>query len=367
MLKRRLFLGLNFILICAFSSALIIFPKETAEAARNAISICAVSVIPSLFPFFFVSRLMTGLGFPHMLGKFLSPAMFPAFKLSGTGSSALILGLLGGYPVGAATVSELYESKLLSKEESEHLLAFCNNAGPAFIIGAVGAGVFASAKVGISLFIIHVLSAISVGLILRHFAPKTSANRAVGHAEKSFSSVFTSSVSGALSSSLAISAYIILFSVIAKMLELFYISPFFSDVLFSFFKIPKPISEAFLKGLFEITSGLFGLSAYKDVNKAFILSAFLLGFGGMSVHFQTLGVIEKSGLSPKKYFLGKLMQGFFGALYAFAASFFVSFDIEASSHITYQPRNAEGIFVGFIIFLTIIFLFCKKGWKIAKK
>ena len=46
----------------------------------------------------------------------------------------------------------------IGKEEAERLLGFCNNSGPAFIVGAVGAGIFGSPSVGLALYGIHILS-----------------------------------------------------------------------------------------------------------------------------------------------------------------------------------------------------------------
>ena len=40
----------------------------------------------------------------------------------------------------------------------------------------------------------------------------------------------------------------------------------------------------------------------------FVLCAALLAWGGLSVHAQTLSVLEDSGLSAKWYFLGKTVQ-----------------------------------------------------------
>ena len=64
--------------------------------------------------------------------------MEPIFGLPPQGASALVLGMLSGYPVGAQTAASLYASGQLTKEETERLLGFCSNAGPAFIFGMVG-------------------------------------------------------------------------------------------------------------------------------------------------------------------------------------------------------------------------------------
>ena len=145
--------------LCCFS-ALLLLPEVSAQAARDAMLLCAQTLIPSLFPFFVLSSLLIACGASELLSALLSPLMRPLFGLSGTGAAALALGLCGGYPVGARTAAELVENGALSQEEGERLLAFCNNAGPGFLLGVCGAGVFSSSRAGAALYLIHVAAAL---------------------------------------------------------------------------------------------------------------------------------------------------------------------------------------------------------------
>lgn len=129
--------------LCCFS-ALLLLPEVSAQAVRDAMLLCAQTLIPSLFPFFVLSSLLIACGASKLLSALLSPLMRPLFGLSGAGAAALALGLCGGYPVGARTAAELVENGALSRDEGERLLAFCNNAGPGFLLGVCGAGVFSS-------------------------------------------------------------------------------------------------------------------------------------------------------------------------------------------------------------------------------
>ena len=92
--------------------------------------------------------------------------MHRLFGVSGPGCAALILGLMAGYPLGAASAAGLVQRGEIKREEGERLLGFCNNSGPAFLLGAAGAGVFGSAKAGILLYISHVLAALTAGFLL---------------------------------------------------------------------------------------------------------------------------------------------------------------------------------------------------------
>ncbi len=154
---RDLMLGLA--LLCAVL-ALMRWPQESMAAARDGLALCGNVIIPSLFPFFVLSSLVVELGMSRYLGRLLEGVMAPLFRVRGACASALALGFVGGYPVGARTAIALYENGQCSKTEAERLLAFCNNSGPAFILGVVGTGIFASSRAGLLLYLAHMAASL---------------------------------------------------------------------------------------------------------------------------------------------------------------------------------------------------------------
>ena len=130
-----------------FGAALLFFPDVSAAAAREGVTLCLQTVLPSLFPFFVLSSLLVQSDVPRLLSRAMAGVMYPLFGVSGAGASALILGLLGGYPVGARTVAELYGRGEIAREEAEQLLAFCNNSGPGFFLGVCGTAVLRNGAV----------------------------------------------------------------------------------------------------------------------------------------------------------------------------------------------------------------------------
>ena len=137
------------------------------DACREALEMCARLLIPSLFPFFVLSGYLNRVGLPGLLGRVFAPFAARLFGVSGAGASAFVMGLLGGYPAGAAYIADMERSGSVTAREAEQLLAFCNNSGPAFIVGAVGLGVFGSVRYGLILYSIHVLAAFFTGLVFR--------------------------------------------------------------------------------------------------------------------------------------------------------------------------------------------------------
>ena len=117
-------------LLCA-GAGLLFYSRQSMDAARQGLSLCANVIVPSLFPFFVLSSLVVELGMAGYLGRALERVMYPLFRVGGPGAGALVLGFIGGYPVGARTAIGLYQSGQCSKAEAERMLAFCNNSGPA--------------------------------------------------------------------------------------------------------------------------------------------------------------------------------------------------------------------------------------------
>ncbi len=114
-----------------------------------------------------VAGMLVRLGFGQWLAPYMAGLTAPLFRLPGCAGSALLLGLVGGYPIGARTAAELYVSGALTRQEAERLLTFCNNSNPVFLVSVLGSGVFGSVRTGLWLWLIHVCSALLAGLLFR--------------------------------------------------------------------------------------------------------------------------------------------------------------------------------------------------------
>ena len=154
-----------------FMAAMLQNADTAGDACREALEMCARLLIPSLFPFFVLSGYLNRVGLPGLLGKLLAPFAVQIFGVSGAGASAFVIGLMGGYPAGAAYIADMEHSGSITVREAERLLAFCNNSGPAFIVGAVGLGVYGSVRDGLILYGIHAFAAFLTGLVFRGKQP----------------------------------------------------------------------------------------------------------------------------------------------------------------------------------------------------
>ena len=113
-----------FLILCGILIWFLTDATRIRAQAAEALILCGKSVIPALFPFLVVSSLLIALGFGEWVSPYLAGLMAPLFRLPGLASSALFLGLVGGYPIGAQTAADLYCQRLLTREEAERLLGY---------------------------------------------------------------------------------------------------------------------------------------------------------------------------------------------------------------------------------------------------
>ena len=280
--------------VLAAGTLLLLRPEAAAEAVRDGLSLCARTVIPSLFPFFVVVSLLLRLGLADCLQGVCGPFMGPMFHLRGVCALPLLTGLLGGYPSGAKTAADLYHQGRITRREAELLLGFCDNCGPAFLLGYVGSGILGSSRAGAYLYLVHVCAALITGMALcrlvRGRGPALLDCRLPAEAA-SLPQALTASAAGAVTSTLHICAFVVLFRVRAAL-------------------APAGLPAMGL-GMLEMVTGI---AALEPGRTGFIAAAAIVGWGGLSVHCQALSAAE--GLSFRWHWAGKAAQGLLSAALA---------------------------------------------------
>lgn len=304
----------------ALLTALVLFAGQTKAAAADALRLCGTTLIPSLFPFYAATNLMLSAGIPP-LGTFAERWMRHFFHLPAEAAPAMLLGLLGGYPLGAAAAAELYRNGTLTQDEAVYLSGFANNAGPAFIIGAAGLAVFGSVGAGMLLYTIHAASAVITGILLRgNGNPVIKKRRSIPSKVRPATQLLTAGISSAAANMLSICAFVILFSVVSSLLFSFPPIRMLTDRC-----VPVlPAARALLSGVLELSGGILALRTVPS-SDALIAASFLLGFGGICVFCQTASVLDAAGLPSGQCFRAKLIQGCVAASLAGIVCSFTAF------------------------------------------
>lgn len=320
-------------LFLGFTLCLLIFSKSNLPAVKSGLALWANSVVPSLFPFFVATELLMHTNVITLFGNLLNRFMKPFFNIRGEGAFAFVMGMISGYPVGAKIASNFRQNNICSKEECERLLSFTNNSGPLFIIGTVGILMFKNTTIGILLFITHLLACVTVGFIFRYWkkdkntfhtnSSVTSFNQAKKTASFSnLGEILAESITSSISTILLIGGFVVIFSSIISIFKasglLNSLTVLFSP-LFEILKIDPSFIQGLLTGVLESTNGIHTISsiACKKLSFNLIFTAFLLGFGGISVLLQVWSITSKTDLSIKPYVYGKILHGLLAAFYTY--------------------------------------------------
>ncbi|MGN1318144.1 MAG: hypothetical protein ACI4VF_03950 [Lachnospirales bacterium] len=275
-----------------FNLIILIFPEKVINSVKWGLLLWYNQAIPSLLPFIISINILKRTKAPLIFAKILNPISEKIFKISGMGNFPIIMGMLSGYPLGAKLTCELYLEKKITKKEASHLLLFTNNSGPLFILGTVGTMFLNNKILGITILLIHYLSAIILGII-------TTPNSVIKNNEYlkpkyySLSDIISETIENSIDTIVKIGGYIILFSIITS-----FIMPFFKN----------PLLKGVIYAIFEMTGGC-NLLSKEGVMGVILLSAFI-SWGGLSVHAQSLGYITKTDLQIKPYFTAKIIQSF---------------------------------------------------------
>ena len=294
--------AIAFALMSALSLFLILFHSEKAiDAMKASMALCVKNTIPSLFPFMVVSELVVRSGAGAWLGRLFAPLFRRIFGVCEAGSTVILLGMLCGFPVGTRAALSLYSEGKISRGETEHLLCFCNGPSAAFLINAVGLSLFGSRDFGILLYCSQMLSSLVVGLAARSYFKNKSSDIALSLSfaeergrERGILPTITRAVTGASEGVVSICAFVIFFSALTGVLSEF-LSRFGAS----------EVASAALLGFFEMTGGVSAASAL-SLPLSCLLAAAIVGWSGLSVHFQMIGLCGERRMALAPYFASKL-------------------------------------------------------------
>lgn len=272
-----------------FAVLLLNYPSLTAKGVRDGLNLCAQVIIPSLFPFMVLCSFVTKSDICAEMQVLAKTVMRLLFKLPGDAFPAVIMGLVGGYPVGACMTAQLYKNKRLTHNQACRMMSFCVNSGPAFTIGAVGSAMLGSRRTGMIIFASLLISSLLIGFfsrftddggVMKFSAPPPSVD---------YREAVVSSISDAAQSMLSVCSWIVLFGCICSLLTL----------------MPKTASLPF-KCLLEVSSGCIAAVEY---GLEIPLITAMLGWSGLSVHCQIMPQLQTVKMPLTIFWATRLLNG----------------------------------------------------------
>ncbi|MBE6749984.1 MAG: hypothetical protein E7560_02340 [Ruminococcaceae bacterium] len=278
-------------LVLAFIVMIILNPQVCKAGVTEGILLCGRVVIPSLFPFTVLVIFLLKIGLADKL-SFLNRLTQFILGLNANEFFVMFMSFVGGYPIGAKLINEAVKNSSISPRKAKIMLNYCVNAGPAFIIGAIGNAILGAKILGNILFVSHILSSLLIAMFFRFFNKCEENEKRVKTISYNIADSFTLSVSDAAASMISICAFVIFFFCVTAYLDSFAAEIPFLNSLVYFLEITNAVNRS---------------------NNLYFIS-FLLGFGGISVWCQIFSSAKEIKVNYTQFILCRIIHGLISSL-----------------------------------------------------
>ena len=314
--KSKIFITNTTIYTCIF--LLLIGSKTVTNSINLSINIFLHNLMPSLYIYILITEILINSNLIYTLSFVLDKTLTKIFRIPTHTTFILIISFLLGYPNAAKCISNLYEKKQISFRLAKKLLAFSNNASPAYILCTIGLGMLNNINIGLLLLISHFASSIIIGLCHPYTEDIIQQNVTNSNSFCKISSpyyILSTSILNALKTLGIILGYTMLFSLIPSLL-LAYVSP--------------PIFlKGFIVGIFELSNGIEILSKATISSDLLLCTiSFLLSFSSLMIILQIYTFSLNIGISLKELILYKFIHGLLSTIITYVLLKFNIFDIQ---------------------------------------
>lgn len=271
-----------------------IYSYEIKESIINSINIWVNNLIPSIFPFLLITSLLYNYGLIDLLSNIFGKTIKKIYNLEEKAAYAIISSMFSGYPSGSKYTKELLNDEEISLKSANHLITFTSFSNPLFVILVIGETLLNNKKLGIYIFIIHLISGLLTGILFIEKDNKSSIKKERIKNRKPFIEVLIINIRETFKILLNMLGIMIFFRMIITILNKM---------------IKNTLIKLLLEGLLEMTTGIIDITKVNiHLKLKSALIGFFISFGGLSIHFQTKSIIDGSGIKYYKYFIARLIH-----------------------------------------------------------
>ncbi len=262
------------------------FSAAVKTGSKTGLLLCGSVIIPALFPFTLLATFLNKANLTVHFNRFFAPINGVLFRT--TAFDHLLLGFCAGYPIGCLLIGEEHKKRPMTERQILGRVACGVNAGPAFLISAIGQGFYDSTHIGVVLFLSLTVAGLLNGFLWSRKAPIYQVEY-TAEAPR-YSVCFVEAVEATTSATVGICGYVLCFSIVLAILQ----------------QLCHPAVFHWIAPILEVTTGLAGENTFPVP----VLGA-LLGFGGLSVQFQGLSCLHRGGIRLPywKFLLPRLTHG----------------------------------------------------------
>lgn len=205
----------------------------------------------------------------------------------------ILCGFLFGFPIGSKLTADLCKEKQLSARRASLLACFTNNLSPVFVSTVLANQRLLDADFSFYLLLYGIPFAYGIIGLLKDSSISNTQKNTASRFQINMQIVDAGIING-FETLIKICGYIMMFSILTKMLW----SLPWSNYMF----------PVILTGCMEVTNGMFSLGQlHTSPDIIYLLAMFFLSSNGICGLFQTASILNKTGLSMKKYCKHKII------------------------------------------------------------
>lgn len=251
------------------------------DSVNYSINVFVVNVLPSLLPFFILADVLINYGYVYFLNTIFK------FKYS----YLIFLSLFSGLPSNAKYIKSALDRCEISNTDASVMLSVTFFPNPMFVIGTIGI-MLSNNDISFIILISVYLSNFIVYLLNYRKLDKVKLN--VVSEKVSFSKLMRSSILNNVQNLIVILGTIVVFTTL-------------SNVIFNYLSVPD-FCEAFITGIFEMTSGIKKMSVLNiSTHLKFLFISLLLSFSGISVLCQAFSILSDTKINYRLVFKNKAL------------------------------------------------------------
>ena len=264
-------------------------PHAAIEASKRGLSLWFTQLLPALLPFCILSYVVLSSGLfasdKSRSGK--------ETKISGFEWYIMLCGFLFGFPIGSKLTGDGFREGKLSEKNAVFLSCFTNNLSPVFVTAALKEqlGIPISPCTYLVIYGIPFAACLLCLFLWGESAPiqKKAASRFQLNMQ-----IIDAGIMSGFETLIRICGYVMMFSIITEMMQLF--------------PLGNELSKLLLTGFLEVTNGVELLAESSlFLQYKYLLAIVFLSWNGLSGLFQTASILRQANLPVKKYICLKLL------------------------------------------------------------
>lgn len=309
------------LIIIALTAMLMFYSPQAKAGAVKGGELCSGIIIPSLLPMLILTSTLCKSKISDMINSFFAPVTQKALHLPAPSASAIIFGLVGGYPTGAVLTRELYQSGEISKAQARRIMHFNICPGLAFSVNAVGSLYNDRSKTGFVIYLICLFSSLLTAFVEGLWHKNEQITAKTERQSMKYSDAFCYSVGLTANSLLIMCCYIIFFSSVNEIVN-----------------IPRILTP-----IMEITNGIF--SSQKPIPLPYL--CFFMELSGLCIQMQIAGIANDFDMYPYELTVSRCIASLIAY---FPGKIYVTLypeQAEVFSNIAYATPKISSVSYGF--------------------